>query len=159
MDGYQNNAQNDAKDVFRQVGRLIVYSILYIVFCMTEKIRSFKDLNAWKEGHKLVLAVYEITKTFLDKEFSLVNQMRRSAVSITSNIAEGFSRNTVKDKYQFYSVAHGSLTELQSQLTIAADLGYLSKEKSDTVNEQTIVVAKLIQGLKRIRYSIQNTKY
>ncbi len=64
------------------------------------KIKSFTDLYAWKEGHKLVLMIYKITEKFPQKEmFGLISQMRRSAVSITSNTAEGFSRNTNKDKY------------------------------------------------------------
>ncbi len=126
------------------------------------KIRSFTDLFAWQEGHKLVLMIYKTTEKFPDKEvFGLINQMRRAAVSITSNIAEGFSRNTAKDKYQFYSVAQGSLTELQNQLLISRDVGYLNKELFDELAEQTIVVNKLINGLKRIkRFDASiNTKY
>ncbi|MDD5626597.1 MAG: four helix bundle protein [Patescibacteria group bacterium] len=80
-----------------------------------KKIKSFTDLDAWKEGHKLVLMVYEITKKFPKEEmFGLVSQMRRCVVSITSNIAEGFSRQTYKDKICFYSRAQGSVTELQN---------------------------------------------
>lgn len=120
------------------------------------KIRAFTDLNAWKEGHKLVLMIYKITENFPDKErFSLTNQMRRSAVSITSNIAEGFSRNTNKDKHQFYSMSLGSLTELQNQLLIARDVKYTEENEFQKIIDQTIVVSKLINGLKRI---IHNTK-
>jgi len=115
------------------------------------KIKSFTDLYAWQEGHKLVIMLYTITKDFPKEEiFGLVSQMRRSAVSITSNIAEGFSRNTMKDKIQFYCIAQGSLTELQSQLFIAKDVGYLSGEDFDKISKQTIVVHKLITGLKKI---------
>ena len=81
--------------------------------------------------------------------------MRRCVVSITSNIAEGFGRNTTKDKYQFYSMAQGSLTELQNQLIIARDVGYLKDSKFQAIAQQTIVVNKLINGLKRIK----NTRY
>ena len=120
------------------------------------KIRSFTDLNTWKEGHKLVLMVYKKTDGFPAKEiFALTNQMRRCAVSITSNIAEGFSRSTNKDKYQFYTVAQGSLTELQNQLLIARDIGYLKDEDFQELAKQTVVVNKLLNGLKRIK----NTKY
>lgn len=93
------------------------------------KIRSFTDLFAWKEGHKLVLKIYNISENFPQKEvFGLTNQIRRAAVSITSNIAEGFSRLTTKDKCQFYAIAIGSLTELQNQLLVARDVGYITQE-------------------------------
>jgi four helix bundle protein len=77
--------------------------------------------------------------------------MRRSAVSVTSNIAEGFSRNTSKDKVQFYCTSHGSLTELQNQLIVSRDVGYLNKIDFDKMANQTILVHKLITGLKRIK--------
>jgi four helix bundle protein len=116
------------------------------------KIKSFTDLNAWREGHKLVMMVYRITKKFPREEvFGLANQMRRCAVSITSNIAEGFSRQTTKEKMQFYSVSHGSLTELQNQLIISRDNDYLDKEEFDKIANQTIIVHKLITGLKKIK--------
>lgn len=112
------------------------------------KITSFTDLNAWKEGHKLVLEVYRVTKNFPKEEmFGLTNQMRRCAVSITSNIAEGFSRNTSKDKAQFYAISLGSVTELQNQLLVARDVGYLEKEEFNKIASQTIVVHKLVNGL------------
>lgn len=121
---------------------------------MPDKIKSFTDLNAWKEGHKLVITIYKITESFPQKEvFALTNQMRRCAVSITSNIAEGFSRNTHNDKYQFYAVAQGSLTELQNQLLIARDIKYLNEKEFQEIAEQTIVVNKLLNGLKRIKYA------
>lgn len=113
-------------------------------------IKSFTDLNAWKESHKLVLEVYNITKKFpQDEVFGLTNQMRRCAVSITSNLAEGFSRNTLKDKIQFYAIALGSLTELQNQLLIAKDVGYLRKELFAKNADQSVVSHKLINGLIR----------
>jgi four helix bundle protein len=112
------------------------------------KIRSFTDLNAWKEGHKLVLVIYEITKKFPREElFGLTNQIRRAAVSITSNIAEGFSRQSYKEKVQFYSMAQGSVTELQNQLLISKDVNYINKDEFQKISEQAIVVHKLITGL------------
>jgi len=109
-------------------------------------------LIAWQEGHKLVLMVYKSTENFPKKEmFGLVIQMRRCAVSITSNIAEGFSRKTTKEKIQFYSMSIGSLTELQNQLVISRDIKYLKKEEFNSVAKQTVVVHKLICGLKKIR--------
>ena len=116
------------------------------------KIKSFTDLYAWQEGHRLILMIYKITDKFPDKEkFGLTGQIRRSAVSITSNIAEGFSRNTINDKCNFYSTALGSLTELQNQLIIARDVKYLNKENFIKIANQTITVAKLINGLKKIK--------
>lgn len=123
------------------------------------KITSFKDLNAWKEAHKLVLAVYGITKTFPKEEvFRLVSQLCRAVVSITSNIAEGFSRNYTKEKYQFYSMALGSLTEIENQIIIAKDLKYINQEAYFNIQNQIIIVNKLIHGLMktvsdRIRYT------
>lgn len=123
------------------------------------KIKSFTDLYAWREGHKLVLRIYKETEKLPNKEiFGLVSQMRRCAVSVTSNIAEGFSRSTNRDKFQFYSIAQGSLTELQNQLLIARDVGYLKEDKFQEMAKQTQTVNKLINGLKRIRNK-QNTKY
>lgn len=118
------------------------------------KIKSFTDLIAWQEAHKLVLMVYKITEKFPKEEmFGLTMQMRRCSVSVSSNIAEGFSRNTNKEKFQFYSTSHGSLTELQNQLIIARDVKFINKEEFNKIAQQTIVVHKLISGLKKIKYT------
>ena len=118
------------------------------------KIRSFTDLKAWQEAHKLVLMVYEITKRFpRDEIFGLTNQMRRAAVSVTSNIAVGFSRTTNKDKAQFYSISLGSLTELQNQLLIGRDVKYVVEKEFPEIAKQTVLVSKLVNGLRRIRYT------
>jgi four helix bundle protein len=112
------------------------------------KIKSFTQLNTWKQAHVLILEIYSITKTFPKEElFGLTNQIRRAVVSITSNIAEGFSRNSYKEKSQFYSMSLGSLTEVQNQLVIAKDLKYIAKEKFQRLAELTIVVNKLLNGL------------
>jgi four helix bundle protein len=115
---------------------------------ITTVLKSFTSLDAWKEGHKLVLLIYELTKSFPKEEiFGLVSQMRRCAVSITSNIAEGFSRQSYKEKLQFYSIALGSVTELQNQLLIAKDVGFISKEKFQEIANQSVKVHKIINGL------------
>lgn len=115
---------------------------------MLTKIESFTDLNAWKEAHKLALMVYKMTKDFPKEElFALTSQIRRAVVSVASNIAEGFSRRTFPDKKQFFITALGSLTETQSQLLLARDLGYLQKEKFTEIANQSVVVSKLINGL------------
>ena len=79
--------------------------------------------------------------------FGLTNQMRRCVVSITSNIAEGFSRQSNKEKIQFFSISLGSTTELQNQLLVAKDVEFLDKIKFQALAEQTIVVHKIINGL------------
>ncbi len=101
-----------------------------------------------KEGHQLVLQTYTTTKDWPKEElFGLVNQVRRCAVSITSNIAEGFSRQSYKEKIQFYAMALGSLTELQNQLLIARDVGYISNESFQLMAGQSIKVHKIVNGL------------
>lgn len=111
-------------------------------------IKSFTDLDAWKEGHKLVLRIYKATALFPDTErFGLINQIQRAVVSITSNISEGFSRNSDKEKLNFFYTALGSLTEVQNQLLIARDLGYINKELFKELASQTVIVSKLINGL------------
>lgn len=116
----------------------------------TSGIKSFTDLKAWQEGHKLVLDVYKITKTFPRSEsYGLSGQMQRSAVSITSNIAEGFSRDTFGDKAHFYVIAHGSLTELQNQIHVARDVGYIDSSAAEILFLQTELVYRIISGLIR----------
>lgn len=112
------------------------------------KIKSFTDLNCWKEGHKLVMNIYKITKSFpKDEQFGLINQIRRAVISITSNIAEGFSRNTYKEKIQFYYISLGSLTEVQNQLLIARDLNYIANADFLNLAQQTVIINKLTNGL------------
>ena len=112
------------------------------------KIHKFTDLVAWQEGHKLVILIYQITKNFPPEErYCLVDQMRRAVVSFTSNIAEGFSRRSVKEKYQFYSTSKGSMTELQNLLLIARDVGYINQEVFSKAAKQSVVANKLLTGL------------
>lgn len=112
------------------------------------KIKSFTDLVTWAKGHELVIDIYKITKLFPKEEiFGLTSQIRRCAVSITSNIAEGFSRQSFKDKVQFYAIAQGSLTELQNQLLISKDINYISKQVFTELADKSVVVNKLLNGL------------
>jgi four helix bundle protein len=79
--------------------------------------------------------------------FGLANQIRRAAVSFTSNIAEGFSRNSYKEKTQFYSISLGSLTEIQNQILIARDLEFIEKETFNEIAELTVDLNKMTNGL------------
>lgn len=114
------------------------------------KIKSFTDLIAWKKGHRLVISVYQLTSKFPKKEvYCLTSQIRRCAISITSNLAEGFSRRGKKEKIQFYYISLGSLTELRNQPLVAKDVGYLNKEEFQDIAKDTVEVSKLINGLVR----------
>lgn len=93
-----------------------------------KKINSFTQLKVWKEAHRLTISTYKLTRSFpKEEQFGLTNQIRRCAVSIPSNIAEGFSRYSKKEKVNFYRIAKGSLSELQSQILIARDLEYINQ--------------------------------
>jgi four helix bundle protein len=114
----------------------------------SRKLKSFTQLTTWQEGHKLVLKIYEITQKFPKEEiFGLTNQIRRAVVSITSNIAEGFSRNSYKEKVQYYSTALGSLTETQNQLLIARDIKYITQKEFMELAALTVLINKLTNGL------------
>lgn len=113
-----------------------------------EKIRHFTDLRVWKEGHNLALGVYRETKNFPKEErFGISSQMQRAAVSITSNIAEGFGRVSLREKLNFYTIARGSLLELENQILLSADLGFLSHDASVSLRESLTNTHKLINAL------------
>lgn len=112
------------------------------------KIQSFTDLIAWQKARELIIEVYVVAQEFPKSEiFSLISQIKRAAISIAANIAEGFSRKTKKDKTQFYFIALSSLTELQSHLVIARDLSYLTQENFIKLSKITIEISKLIHSL------------
>jgi four helix bundle protein len=124
------------------------------------KIQSFKDLIVWQQAHELALLVYKATKKFPKEEtYSLVDQMKRCVISIGSNIAEGFSRRGKKEKLQFYFTAKGSLTELQNQLLLAKDVGYLSKEEFELINEKTESVHRLLNAFIKSAETKYEAKY
>ena len=109
---------------------------------------KFSDLDVWQHGHRLVVAIYKFTQSWpKEEQFGLTSQVRRAAVSITSNIAEGFSRATKSDKRHFYTMSHGSLTELQNQLLVARDVGYVNSADFDKLAEQSVTVHKLLTAL------------
>jgi len=91
------------------------------------KYQSFKELNVWKESKELAVKIYKITNEIVVKDFGLFSQMQRSAVSIPSNIAEGYDRNSTKEFIRLLYIAKGSLNELTTQVDIAYDIGYISK--------------------------------
>lgn len=112
------------------------------------KVKTFNDLEVWQQAYRLALSIYKITKVFpKDEQFALTSQMRRAVVSISSNIAEGFSRQSIADKCHFYAMSHGSLTEIQSQLYIAKGVEYIGDTSFSETYSQTIGVHKLLTGL------------
>jgi four helix bundle protein len=114
----------------------------------SSKISSFTDLIAWQQAHQLVIAIYQITKALpAEEKYALGDQLRRAVISISSNIAEGFSRQSPKEKIQFYYTAKGSLTEIQNQLLVCRDVNYIGRPKFKELAEQSVHVSKLIVGL------------
>ena len=114
----------------------------------TRKIKLFTDLLAWQRGHELVLLTYTFTKAFPKQEtYSLVDQMRRAASSVTANLAEGFGRQGYREKIQFYYISQGSLTELKDQLLIARDIGYLKGDDFNVLADKANETHRLLQGL------------
>ena len=113
---------------------------------MSKEIKNHKDLEVWKKSMDLVSNIYKITGSFPNKElYGLTNQIRRAAVSIPSNIAEGAARNSKKEFIQFLYISLGSLSELETQIIIASRLEYLNN--LDTLSEDLKFVQKLINGL------------
>ncbi len=102
-----------------------------------EKIKSFKDLKIWQKGIEIVNDIYQITKTFPKEEmFGLISQMRRAAVSIPSNIAEGFKRIHNKEYQQFLYTALGSAAELETQLIISQNQLFISQKEQEMISEK-----------------------
>lgn len=115
-----------------------------------KKIYKFTDLVAWQEGHKLVLMIYSLIKQFpIDEKFGLADQLKRAAVSVTSNIAEGFTKKSTKEKNQYYNRSVGSLTEIQNQLIIGRDINIITQENYLKLTEQSLIIHKLLNGLIR----------
>jgi len=113
-----------------------------------EKITSFTQLRSWQNAKTLAVNVYEITKKFPQEElYGLVSQMRRAGVSVAANIAEGFSRNTAKDKINFYRMSLGSLTETMSHAYIAHDLGYINETTLNKLLLESADLQKMLYGL------------
>lgn len=109
------------------------------------KINRYEELKVWQIGRALVKAVYELTMTpDFARDFGLKDQIRRSAVSIPSNIAEGFERNGTREFIQFLYIAKGSAGELRTQLLIAADLAYITNEQFSAINTEVTNLGSML---------------
>ena len=111
-------------------------------------IKSFEDLIIWREARKFANSIYQLTKNFPQEElYGLTSQIRRAAVSVMSNIAEGFDRRTTKEFINFLVIARASVSEVQNDLYISLDLNYINKESFQTTYNHAQKIAKLINGL------------
>jgi four helix bundle protein len=113
-----------------------------------QKIQSYKDLIVYQKGYKLALEIYRVTKRFPKEEiFGLVSQMRRSAVSIPCNIAEGYRRKHRKEYIQFLYIASGSCGEMETLLSLSRDLNMVENEEMDDLYCLQEAISRLLQGL------------
>lgn len=113
-----------------------------------KQLKSFKDLKVWQKAIDLASLIYKATDKFPRSElYGITNQMRRSVISISSNIAEGFKRSHQKEKIQFYNIAYGSAAELESQIEVALKLNFLSQEDYQKLNALTVEAGKMLDGL------------
>lgn len=110
--------------------------------------RTHKDLEVWQQSMRMVTSVYELTKEFPKEEmYGLTNQIRRAAVSVPSNIAEGAARHSRKEFIQFLYIALGSTMEVDTQIIISKNLGYLDNEKRLKLCNRINDIGKMINGL------------
>lgn len=117
---------------------------------MKTKPQNYKDLAVWQKGIALAKAIYQLTSKFPDEEkFGLVSQMRRAAVSIPSNIAEGQARHTTGEFIQFISHAEGSTAELETQLILSVELGFVAQEHTSEEFVLLDDIRRMLNGLRR----------
>ena len=110
---------------------------------------SYKNLNVYQDAKAFVVAVYKLLDSFPDSEkFALCNQIRRAAISVTSNIAEGVSRTSNKEKIHFLEIAYASLMEVDSQLDVSIELGYITIEQYNIIEEFVVCVSKQLSSLR-----------
>lgn len=113
-------------------------------------IKSFKEIIAWKKAHELTLSIYKITNDFpKDETFNLISQIRRCAVSVPSNIAEGFARKSLNDSKRFYLIAEASLEEMKYQILLSRDLKYITEIVYNETVEKLDEVGKLLNCWKK----------
>ena len=110
---------------------------------------AFENLDAWKESRKLVVSVYQLLAKFPNFErYALCDQIRRSIVSVPSNLAEGSGRVSPKEQLHFFEISYGSLMESYNQLILAADLKYISNDELEGLFPQIDTVARMLNGLR-----------
>ena len=129
-----------------RVDRSPQYTVCSKIFLMV----SYKDLKVWQKSMELVLAIYKATKDFpAEEKFGLISQMCRSAVSIPSNIAEGYGRGNKKENHQFVNIAYGSALELDTQLIICKELGLIKADWDK--------IESILEEVRKMLYSYRNS--
>jgi four helix bundle protein len=126
------------------------------------KIEKFEDIEAWQKGRELAKAIYAITSAdAFARDFGLKDQIRRAAVSVMSNIAEGFNRGGNRELIQFFSIAKGSAAEVQAQLYVSLDAGYISKGQFEELYDLASDASRLIGGFMRYlkKTALKGQKY
>ena len=109
---------------------------------------THRDLRVWQQSIDFVSSIYLMTRSLPKEElFGLVSQMRRAAVSVPSNIAEGYARGTDKEKIHFLRISSGAMSELETQLTLCLKLGYISQEEYNATSEKLVSVWKQLNAL------------
>jgi four helix bundle protein len=111
-------------------------------------LKNYKELNVWQKTYQLCLNIYKVTKDFPnDERYGLTSQIRRAAVSVPSNIAEGYGRKTIREYIQALYIAYGSNCELETQILLSGDLDYIGAEKSAQLQSQIGDVERMLKGL------------
>jgi len=111
-------------------------------------LNDFTSLKAWQQSREITKQVYLLTKKLPKEElFALSSQIRRAMISVSSNLAEGYGRRTFKDKTYFYDMAQASLNEVESQLIVSVDLGFITDEDYKNIQPDILITHKLIAGL------------
>lgn len=114
------------------------------------KVKHYKELKIWQKGMSLARSVYRLTAKFPgDERFGVTSQMRRAAVSVPSNIAEGQARQGTREFLQFLSHASGSLAELETQLSLSVDLGYCSQAETFAISSEISEIQKMVAAIRR----------
>ncbi len=120
-------------------------------------LKNYKELKVWQKSYHLCLEIYRITNKFpIEEKYSLTSQVRRAAVSIPSNIAEGYGRRTTPDYVRSLYIAYGSNCELDTQIDLSCDLGYLNKDDEKKLKDSIREVERMLMALIK---SLQNRIY
>jgi four helix bundle protein len=114
---------------------------------LSEKLKSYKELKVWQRSYQLCLEIYKITKGFPDEEkYGLTSQLRRAAVSVPSNVSEGYGRKTTPEYIQFLYIAYGSVCEIETQILLSGDLGYISNGRLEMLKEGIREVERMLKA-------------